>query len=107
MSESLRRRVEKLERRPGCGSLRDLSDEALQHRLDLLLRIVVYDLTGRDATAPRRELEALGPLPLPAPDRDPIDEAGILERAKEVLRSEPERKDYRELLAMMVTAPVA
>lgn len=101
MSESLRRRVEKLERRLASRSLRDLSDEALQYRLDLLLTIVVYDLTGRAATASRRELETLGPLPLPPCDRDPIDEAGLLERALEVLRSEPEREDYRELLAMM------
>ncbi len=66
----------------------------------------MYDLAGRDATAPRRELEALGPLPLPPCGRDPIDEAGILERALEVLRSEPEREDYRELRAMMAAGPV-
>jgi hypothetical protein len=99
--------VEKLERRPGCGSLGDLSDDALQTRLDLLLRIVVYDLTGRDATAPRRELESLGSLPLPPRDRDPIDGAGVLKRALEILRSEPERDDYRELRAMMAAGPLA
>jgi hypothetical protein len=106
VSESLRRRVEKLERRPGCRTLDELTAEALQQRLDLLLTIVVYDITGRDATAPRRELETLGRLPLPPCDRDPIDEAGILGRALEVLRSEPEREDYRKLLAMMAAGPV-
>lgn len=34
------------------------------------------------------------------------DEAGILERALTVLRSEPEREGYRELLAMMAAGPM-
>jgi hypothetical protein len=100
MTETLRRRIERLERGPWGGSLRDLPDEVFQQRFDLLLRMGVHALTGRDLEALRGELEALGPLRLPERRSAPLDEATLRALVLEVLRSEPERGDYRELLAM-------
>jgi hypothetical protein len=101
MRDLLRRRIEKLERYPVGNSLQDLPDDVLQRRLDLLLWMFVYATTGRDVAAPRRELEALGPLRLPERRSAPRDEAEMRELALGLPQSEPERADYRELLAML------
>lgn len=107
MNGPLRRRIEKLERRPMSNPLHCLPAEVLQRHLDLLLQIYVYGLTGRDASVLRRELEALGPLRLPARGSEPPDEAAIRRMALDTLRAEPERADYRELLAILAAGPVS
>jgi len=106
MTATLRRRIERLERGPLGSSLRDLPAEVVQQRFDLLLRMGVHALTGRDLEALRGEFEVLGPLRLPERRSAPLDEATLLAMALEVLRSEPEREGYRELLAMLAAGPV-
>ena len=107
MSDILRRRIEHLERRPAGDSLQDLPEEALQQRLDLLLRLFVYADTGRDLSALQGELEALGPLRLSERRSAPPDEDAIRSMALDTLRSEPRREDYRELLEILAAGPVS
>ena len=105
MNVTLRRRVCKLEGLPISNPLNGLPEEVIRRRLDLLLRIYVYIRTGRDAAAPRRELEAMGALRFPK--REPPDETAIHNQALAALRAEPARADYRELLGMLQPCPAA